>query len=207
MISQEVIKVKEVMGYAGITGYDASPGSFFIMQARDEIHKTHSSVYTCREQVASGTSSDSKHLGFKIAKANIERVNQFFLDIRERLDRPLVPTFYKTSNNPNFYVVYIPPFWRKTACHRGFFTMFLRCAFLYYDGKKGKSDNALDNALYQYNYCLNIKGAIEAFFEGFTVPTFTDAELGNGVVSKFSNLSKADAKRLLRLPKTKKKKV
>ncbi len=169
MISPIIYPIRNPADYA-----PAARGEFFYYQPDDE---TRSYSTECREVVEVYRSrnwrGDISHLGFRRPRLNIKRLNAFFALIAPHTKDIVI----HATDQADACVVDVPYFWRRNAMRRGFFTLFLRMACVYFKGD-------LDKAIRQYALASRITPAIKHFLAGNTILTAKGLR-GSGIVDHF----------------------
>ena len=143
--------------------YYRESGAFFIHNAG-----THQcdGLETCRESFAEIFKSRVHWIGYTACVASIERINNFFETVSDRLH--LAPqdriTFYRTTRE-RVIILQVPHWWRCSILRREVLTLMLRTAASHF------STGTLNEAFNHYSLTRdeNVRFAINRFMNGHTV--------------------------------------
>lgn len=173
-----VVKIKQTAMYANCS---SNSGNFAVSTFNGKFF-TYPESHQCREVFAGYFTSKTNFIIFNKSNVNIERINDFFERIEEKLQLK-VKTNFAPSNFKNAILVEVSPFWTDNALKRGMFTLFLRCAGCYYTDDVYK-------ALLKYPLTRKIIGPIEWFMKG---NTNISKKIGsNSIVNELYLYSKKD---------------
>lgn len=148
-------------------------------------------VATCRESFMcidirkAFNSPQAEYIAFFCPDINIEKVDEFFVTIKKKIKLKEKVKFHRASfdgtlNNSLIYIQ-VPPFWRVNGFRRALFTLFLRCAALFY-----KEGVTFERALQSYNLAVSCLPMLNYFFEGNTVIN-SKLNLSTNTVNHFAN--------------------
>lgn len=125
-------------------------------------HKYIDHVFTCREEALSiFYDNNNVSFAFYVPKLNINKINLFFSIIEKKLK---IKNSIKFSfiNDENLVYIELGQFWEESIIRFDFFTLFLRCAAVYFKGNAADFDNSLK----RYKLSAKIKHVIDYFLEG-----------------------------------------
>lgn len=161
MISEKKISLSSVYLNSG------GVGMFFVADRNGKCNQN--SVAACRETFSIYFNGRTKYVGFSYGFGKLENIAEFFEIIENKLGLKKKSVFYETDKVA--FLVDFSPFWKKDSLTRGFATMFLRCAALYYKQSFYKA-NTIESALSKYHLTQGskIKSVINWFFNGHTKP-------------------------------------
>jgi len=197
MITDQVIPVVNDGYYAQTFNRegDTYSGGYFMM-LDDNSRIIH--LCTCRENFASFLKPEIKRIAWhskNLGEEGIKKVNQFFMRREAKLRKAGIEiqeiVIYKTDI-PNFIVLEIDPFWMQNIITQAIFTLFLRCAAIFYP--KTAHGGNFEEALQAYPLAAQVVPAIMFFLEGNIHPTKmafdpnTMGITGARFVSRFSNV-------------------
>lgn len=159
MISKAIKKIEHVGGYLP---YAYDDGMFFVYVPSN---KSAGMEATCRESFAYYFKEDTRYVGFRGQRGtNPERIEAFFAKLEKKLKIENKTVIFRTDYNNSTFVLKPSRFWRQSEMHRGFFTLFLRCAACHTRNKNEK----LETALGRYSLARRIRRATARFLKGFT---------------------------------------
>lgn len=137
-------------------------GYFSLIQKLDNnVVRTQYSSF-CRETFGSYFQRNGL-IGFSKKNLNIDKLNEFWEKLEDKLKLKTRTVFYRTTEN-NRVVIKLSNFWFQNKIRRGFCTLFLRCGAVYYKGNFKK-------ALLSYHLLARIKRAVTLFLSGKTCGT------------------------------------
>jgi hypothetical protein len=196
MIAPEIKNIEidgpSIWGGTNVIRYGNADGYFFLYG--EDSHITH--VYRCRVEFAWKFGVLNKFIGFSHQYLNIDRVNEFFKIVEDRLGLRHGSVFYRTNYIAvNTIVIKPSSFWLENETKRSLFTLFLRCAVEYYL-------NDFNEALNKYELAKKTIPAIEWFLSGNTKTTYEkmtqkDQEGYGGWVAEFQYSSHNELQRQL----------
>lgn len=175
MISTTILPFVENTSMMTLVYYaNTDKGAFFVYDKSGKTYKSNR-MHQCRE-IAAGSSffgEVGSKWGFYYPKLDIALVNEFFVIVKKRLRASGVNmdsariTFYPTnmldSSGKTIATVIEPsPFWRESSVRIEMFTLFLRCAAVYYPQSKGDFEKALAS----YDLLMTARSAVDLFLKG-----------------------------------------
>lgn len=171
--------------------YISQHGHFFFFNP-----KTHNCTCArdCREMFAWEFRKNKTHVGFFSSCVNIEKFNEFWEIIENKLNLAQKSIIHPLENFNQAFVIELSPFWLENTTRRSLLTLLIRCGANYYYG-----DYTFDEALNEYYLAKETTPAIKHFLEGNTKPTYTKFGYG-GWYSKFVHLKKDDVGQYLVKP-------
>jgi hypothetical protein len=167
-------------------------GTFFIYDASKNLIVNQ---HHCREVISywiyfpnNGYQYNNwEHIGFRFNKLNIDKVKQFFDIIEkylgERAKVEIIPTQYK-----EFVIIKLPPFWAKDVFRHNVFTLFLRCACVYFKGD-------FERALKDYELTNKVKHIIDYFLQGYVNDVNKSIKHDKGIIKAFGYLGENEFKK------------
>ena len=159
MIAKTHITIKEDETYIYHNYYISELGAFFTFDKKQSVVIN---IDGCREVFSTlFNNKEMTHIGFVSKNVQLEKVDEFFNIIQEKLGYKWPVIFYQTQN-PCIFVVKVPSFWRRDLFHRQLFTLFLRCAFYQFRDARSFQD-ALDN--YILTKPKNVQTKLEIFLK------------------------------------------
>lgn len=170
MISKKIVNIPTVANHAYTGGH-----GYFILN--------NSQFHSCRESFQVIFKSNS--ISFCYATIDIELVDKFFSFIENKIKIPEneQTVFYRTNivpndgNSKNYVInIKVSDFWMQNEVYKGLFTLFLRCAVVFYKGD-------FDNAILSYPLSNRVRHVINWFLKGNIYPT--DTAYLSGFVSKY----------------------
>lgn len=188
MIAKTNYEVREYQGATGVMDnfkYSYSSGLFIAIKNKTELFY----ATTCREGFAHYFNENTTHCCFYATKVDLIKVGEFFglvekrLKLKKKEDKIIIyPTKFDSILGKAF-IVEIPKFWSCTSFRRGVFTLFLRCATIYYNGDKN-----LEGAFSRYNLASGILPMLQRFLSGHTATNLNISSEYN-ISYKFKNMS------------------
>ena len=155
MINKAILKIKNP---DNLRYYDEDVGgAFFIYHVKTN---TIEHIRTCREEFSYYFTNKRNWIGFICYKLNINRLNEFFEIIENKLNLDVKTIFYPTDEKA-VVIIKLSPFWLQDTCRRGFLTLFLRCGSAFYR-------NSFNYAIKSYNLTNDINPVIQWFLSGNT---------------------------------------
>lgn len=184
MISDTISKNTDSMGKLM---YAAEDGYFVVFSKEGNVQYT----FTCRDEFFSATNENTNVVGFHCNNLDIKAINHFFEEYIESKLGLKESIVFHGSSIQNLVVIELPKFWCEHIVRRSLFSLFLRCAAIFY-----KTD--FNQAIDDYSLARVVKEQVSFFLEGNIFPTFKAWRSGsNGFVREFNGLSKQDlAKKL-----------
>lgn len=174
--------------------YYGKIGFFGIVSGNNEI----SLVSECREIFGNywATRGYSERIVFKTPKNfNLDLAIKFWQNIFDKLGKESNFEIH-TCNFNDVYVIDVPIFWRRNDTVAGFFSLFLRSSFMYFDGVN------FDDTFDKYHLANKIKIAIYYFLNGYVETTYPCINLDStsssyGLVDFFATKSRKEVSKLL----------
>src|SRR5688572_20099948 len=130
MLSNKILQIKNIRDYDGLRYYDNAAGKFCFFNPKIGLI---SGIRECRIEFGWIMRKNRNFIGFIKNKINIESLNRFWSHIENKLNIYPKTIFHKT-NEDNIIVLEISPFWSENITNKNFFTLFLRCGAIHYDG-------------------------------------------------------------------------
>ena len=122
----------------------------------------------CRESFSSYFNSSTIKIGFIYKNLDIQNLNEFFIEVEKILGLEHNPTIFYRTQVPWIVVVTPSSWWKANYFRRQMFSMFLRCAGVYYKNKNTVFNESIESALSSYKLTKRIKTLIKLFFNGYT---------------------------------------
>lgn len=188
VLAQKMIRPPDSIGKVtiqdgnGYLGYKSDNGYFFPLEVKfGQYHVTN--IFDCRESFGDYFGNATEYFGWRSNNLNLAKMNEFWDKITSFLGEHTRPKFFQAQLE-NLILVQVPEFWRANDTRQGFFTLFLRCSAVYYQGD-------FEKALSNYHLSNNIQFAVKHFLAGYTTPTFGSlgyvSGRGKGIVAQFSD--------------------
>lgn len=161
MISSKIITLKD-WSNEDDGCYTSSIGEFFSVNKNFNVE----CIESCREELAMSWNRNKRYIGFYDHRLNIHDINKFFEIIENKLKLKQKSIIYQCRIDEEIdsskVLIKVSPFWIKSPMRRGFFTLFLRCAAIHYNGKN------INYALRYYQLTKRINKAVKLFLNGYT---------------------------------------
>ncbi len=213
MLAKETKELTDPVGTFGYANKDM--GWFFIY---DEETKTYMQnvlgkhVFSCREYLSFfwrkgvyGTqafdNTNNNWIGFNFTGLDIEKLNEFWKPIEEKLSLDKKTFFYRTNLNPQTIVMKVPPFWMENNFKKGVFSLLLRLAIVY-----GTNLNlTYDAAVQKYSLAKCVKPMLDYFLDGNTkidqdIAVELPTSRTTGIITEFNGISVEQIKQRLTKP-------
>lgn len=193
MISKLTVKIAN----SNIIGYytQNDQGGFFLYDrdTKNILINNECTVVQCRESFAVMFKEQYKRIGFVCKSMNIEKLNEFFEEIENKLNLTEKTLFIK-SNHENTVIIRPAPFWLESYFHKQVLTLFIRCGAVYYNGDFAQAIDA-----YHLTRTPGVKEALYYFLDNNTKPTY-DSSQTHGFVTTFQNANLEQIKQKLVKP-------
>jgi hypothetical protein len=158
-------------------------GAFWRIYPKDTI----SIGVRCRVEVAWRIfhKPSIKRFGFSSSCFDLNRVQEFWQHIQDKLGKRAMPIFVATDIKM-LWVIEVPEFWRENSTRRSLFALLLRCSVSHYN-------NSFEWALKAYPLAREVIPAINYFLDGNVNVTYKqlsrrDEEGYGGFVAQFQKL-------------------
>lgn len=183
MIQQQVINISREEAGKNLAYMEREPnGGFFLVSDTELPHsKMVNYAHTCRAEVAHQFKNFTDVMGFSGKDCDINRAQDFFTKIEDRLGLQERISFSPTDSKQTI-LVSVPLFWRESNFRRGLFTLLLRCACGYYNAD-------VEKALAGYPLAASVLPMLKFFLDGHVVCKQGYVGELDGVVTKFAKLN------------------
>ena len=158
MILKKIIKLKDNIGiFESGDMYGNKEGYYLLLNKREIDY-----YFVCREEVEEEFHyhyEKTRGLAFHLEKIDIINIDRFFNYIYKAAKIPGPPIKFSLTNLDDVIHIEIPKFWQENRVIFSLFTLFLRCAAIYYKGDFNK-------AIINYKLASKIKKTISYFMKG-----------------------------------------
>lgn len=178
MISDKTFKV--IDGYGNFEK-EFDGGLFFFFEPNDLAGLYQ--AWECRELFGKRFKDTTQYVGFYDNNLDLDKIDEFFTYIENKVKIKNHTIFYET-NLDNVIIVEPSNFWKMNDTKRGFFSLFLRCAAVHYNG--GADDKNIMDAIKHYPLANMIKSTVEHFLAGHTKPTYKEL-YNHGLINHYYN--------------------
>lgn len=141
---------------------------------------------TCREIFSNAFTVRQVYIGFTSGNLNIQRLNEFFQIIEDKLELPENQrTQFLTCIQKHIVICKVSAFWRKNILRRQFFTLFLRAGGIFHNGDWKETWK-------NYKLGKGMTRVINFFLDGNTIQTPNSNKTiqgGYGIVYHYKGLS------------------
>lgn len=174
----------EINSYPKEFKYHSDDGYFFIMDNNNIYY-----IRRCREEFSRHFIRGHRIVGFNAPfDIDLSQVDKFFNIIENKLKLTKTTRFIPTQFK-NVILTKPSPFWLKNKANRSLFTLFLRCAIIYYNGN-------FVTAIREYDLTRAIRPALKLFLKGYT--KLTHKLNYYGIVDHFARYSDYSERFILR---------